>query len=215
MVAPSMNSTIIERKERWARKMAGREKPAVRGHDRLPPGQHLAKGFPVLDLGLQPEIAAADWRLEIRGLVDNPVTLTWDEFHALPQFEDTSDFHCVTTWSVYDLRWGGVSFFTLADLVRPKPEATHLFFRSADDYTTNVPLAAALDDDALIATRLNDGPVPREHGGPTRAVIPKLYAWKSAKWITGIEFLGSDRRGFWELRGYSNTADPWTEDRFG
>ncbi len=210
-----MNPTIIERKERWARKMAGREKPTARGHDRLPPGQHLAKGFPVLDLGVLPEIAPADWRLEIRGLVENPVTLSWDEFHALPQFEDTSDFHCVTTWSVYDLRWSGVSFFTLADLVRPKPEATHLFFRSADDYTTNVPLAAALDDDALIATRLNDGPIPREHGGPTRAIIPKLYAWKSAKWITGIEFLGSDRRGFWELRGYSKTADPWTEDRFG
>ena len=97
----------------------------------------------------------------------------------------------------------------------PGPRSTHLFFRSADDYTTNVPLAAALDDDALIATRLNDGPVPREHGGPTRAIIPKLYAWKSAKWITSIEFLGMDRRGFWELRGYSNTADPWTEDRFG
>ena len=119
-----MNPTIIERKERWARKMSGKERPQVRSHDRLPPGQHLTRGFPVLDLGIQPEISTADWRLQISGLVENPVTLTWEELHKLPQFEDVSDFHCVTTWSKYDCQWSGVSFFTLAELVKPKPEAT-------------------------------------------------------------------------------------------
>ncbi len=209
-----MNPTFVERKERWARKMAAKERPPVRGRDRLPPGQHLTRGFPVLDLGVQPEIPTEKWTLRIGGLVENPVTLNWDEFHALTQFEDVSDFHCVTTWSKYDCTWGGVSFFTLCELVKPKAEAKFLFYTGFDGYSTNTPLEAALDDDALIATSFDGKPIPREHGAPARVIIPKLYAWKGSKFLQGIDFLAEDKLGFWEVRGYSNTADPWTEDRF-
>jgi DMSO/TMAO reductase YedYZ molybdopterin-dependent catalytic subunit len=206
---------MIERKERFARKMAGKARPSVRSHDRLPPGQRLTTGFPVLDLGIQPEISLGEWRLNVGGLVENPKSFTWEEFNSLPQFEDVSDFHCVTTWSKFDVRWGGVAFFTLSEIVRPKPEAKHVLFGSYDDYTTNVRIEDVMDDDALIASKYDGQPLPREHGGPVRVVIPKLYGWKSAKFVRSIEFSAEDKPGFWEVRGYSNTADPWTEDRFG
>jgi len=208
------NPTLIERKERWARKMSGKAKPAVRSTDRLPPGQHLTHGFPILDLGVKPEITLADWRLEVGGLVVNPRTFTWEEFSALEQFEDVSDFHCVTTWSKFDCRWRGVAFFTLAELVKPKPEVRYVLFRSYDGYSTNSTLDACMDDDVLIAHSWNGKPLPKEHGGPARVIIPKLYAWKGAKFVREIVFMDRDIRGFWEVRGYSNTADPWTEDRF-
>lgn len=208
------NPSIIERKERFARKMAGKAKATVRSQNRLPPGQHLTTGFPVLDLGIQPEIALGDWRLEVGGLVENPTTFTWPQFNGLPPFEDVSDFHCVTTWSKFDVRWSGIGFFTIAEIVRPKPEAKHVLFTSYDDYTTNVRIDDVMDDDVLIATKYDGQPLPREHGGPARMVIPKLYAWKSAKFLRSIEFIVDDKPGFWEVRGYSNTADPWTEDRF-
>jgi DMSO/TMAO reductase YedYZ molybdopterin-dependent catalytic subunit len=209
-----VNPTIIERKERFARKMAGKLPRTVRSHDRLPPGQHLTTGFPVLDLGIQPEIPLSEWRLKVGGLVENPKTFSWEEFNALPQFEDVSDFHCVTTWSKYDVRWSGVAFFTLTDIVRPRPEAKYVRFGSYDDYTTNVRIEDVMDDDVLVASKCDGKPLPREHGGPVRIVIPKLYAWKSAKFVRSIEFSAGDKPGFWEVRGYSNTADPWTEDRF-
>ena len=173
-----MNPTIIERKERWARKMSGKAKPATRSENRLPPGQHLTPGFPVLDLGIRPDISLEKWQLAVGGLIAHPQTFTWEQWNALPQFEDVSDFHCVTTWSKFDCRWSGVAFFTLTEIVKPAPEIT------------------------------------REHGGPARVIIPKLYAWKGAKFIRSIEFASGDPPGFWEVRGYSNTADPWTEDRF-
>jgi DMSO/TMAO reductase YedYZ molybdopterin-dependent catalytic subunit len=205
---------MIERKERFARKMAGKARPAVRSENRLPPGQHLTTGFPVLDLGIQPEIPLSEWRLEVGGLVENPQKFTWADFNSLPQFDDVSDFHCVTTWSKFDVRWSGVAFFTLTDIVRPKAEAKFVVFGSYDDYTTNVRMEDVMDDDVLIATKYAEQPLPREHGGPVRIVIPKLYAWKSAKFIRSIEFRAEDEPGFWEVRGYSNRADPWTEDRF-
>ena len=209
------NDTLTERKERWARKQAGKERPVVRrSEDRLPPGQHLTSGFPVLDLGIQPVIPLDKWSLEIKGLVENPVVLHWEQFHALPPFEDVSDFHCVTTWSKYDCRWSGVAFFTLAELVKVQPEARFVYFTSYDGYSTNVPLAHCLDDDVLVATRFDGKPIPKEHGGPARVIVPKLYAWKGAKFVRTIEFLAEDKLGFWEVRGYSNTADPWTDDRF-
>ena len=186
----------------------------VRSQDRLPPGQHLTSGFPVLDLGVQPEIALDKWRLEAGGLVEFPRTFTWEQFNALPQFENVSDFHCVTTWSKFDCRWGGVAFFTLAEFVRPKPEVKHVLFTSYDGYSTNVRLEDCLDDDALIATQFDGKPITREHGCPARVIIPKLYAWKGAKFVKSIEFAAEDRPGYWEVRGYSNTADPWREDRF-
>lgn len=206
----------IEAKQKWAEKQKARGVTArpTRSVDRLPPGQKLTEGFPVLDLGIQPEIPLPDWRLKVDGLVEQPAELTWDAFHALPQVDDVSDFHCVTTWSKYDCRWGGVAFTTLYELVQPKPEAKFVYFTSFDGYSTNVALEKCLDDDVLVATSFNGAPVPREHGGPARVIIPKLYAWKGAKFVSGITFLAEDKLGFWEVRGYSNTADPWTEDRY-
>ncbi len=209
-----MKEAYIAAKERWAAKMAGKSRPAVRSTDRLPPGQKQVHNFPVLDLGIRPEVPLEKWTLKIHGKVENPITLTWPEFLALPQFKDVSDFHCVTTWSQFDMAWEGVAFFTLADLVKPLPEAKHVFFKSYDGYSTNNPLAACLDDDVLIAHKWNGKPLTPDHGGPARVIIPKRYAWKGAKFIREITFLDRDTLGFWELRGYSNTADPWTEDRF-
>ena len=206
--------SFIERKERFARKMAGKAKPTVRSENRLPPGQHLTPGFPVLDLGVRPDIPLSEWRLEVTGLVEHPRTFTWEEFIGLPKFEDTSDFHCVTTWSKFDVKWTGVAFFSLAEAVKPKPEAKHVLFSSYDGYTTNVAIDHVMDDDVLIATHYDGKLLPRDHGGPARVIIPKLYAWKGAKFIRAIEFAAEDKLGFWEVRGYSNTADPWTEDRF-
>jgi DMSO/TMAO reductase YedYZ molybdopterin-dependent catalytic subunit len=209
-----VKEAYIAAKERWARKMAGQEKPTVRSTDRLPPGQRQVNNFPVLDLGVKPEVPINRWEVKIGGQVENPVTLTWEAFCALPQFRDVSDFHCVTTWSQFDMIWEGVAFFTLVELVRPKHAATHVFFKSYDGYSTNNPLEACLDDDVLIAHRWNDGPLSIEHGGPARVILPKRYAWKGAKWIREITFMDRDILGFWELRGYSNTADPWKDDRF-
>jgi DMSO/TMAO reductase YedYZ molybdopterin-dependent catalytic subunit len=209
-----MKEQYIAAKERWARKMAGKEKRVLRSYDRLPPGQHLVRNFPVLDLGIRPEIPLEKWELKLSGLVENPVTLTWQQFQALPQFKDVSDFHCVTTWSQYDMEFEGVSFFTLAELVKPKSAATHVFFKSYDGYSTNNTLDACMDDDVMLAHKWNGQPLAKEHGGPARVIIPKRYAWKGAKFIREITFLDRDILGFWELRGYSNTADPWTDDRF-
>ena len=213
---PMSKERYIEAKQRWAEKQKARGVRAqpVASRERLPPGQKLTDKFPVLDLGVQPEIPLAQWRLKLDGLVENPTELSWDQFNALPQVEDVSDFHCVTTWSKYDCRWGGVAFTTLYELARPKPEAKHVYFTSYDGYSTNVTLEKCLDDDVLIATSFEGKPVSREHGGPARVIIPKLYAWKGAKFVSGIAFLENDKLGFWEVRGYSNTADPWTEDRY-
>jgi len=204
----------IARKERWARKMAGHIRPGPPSTDRLPPGQHTVINFPVLDLGIQPDVKLDQWKLNIHWHVENPVKLSWNQFLELPQFKDTSDFHCVTTWTQYDMEWEGVAFFTLVDLVKPKASATHVFFKSYDGYSTNNPLAVCLDDDVLIAHRWRGKPLPKVHGGPARVIIPKRYAWKGAKFIREIVFLDRDILGFWELRGYSNTANPWTDDRF-
>ena len=206
----------IEAKQRWAEKQKARGvvARATASRDRLPPGQKLTDGFPVLDLGVQPEIPPDEWRLKLDGAVDAPVQLDWAALQALPQVDDVSDFHCVTTWSKYDCRWGGVAFTTLYELARPRPEARFVYFTSYDGYSTNVALAQCLDDDVLVATSFAGAPLPREHGGPARVIIPKLYAWKGAKFVSGITFLENDKLGFWEVRGYSNTADPWTEDRY-
>ncbi len=207
---------FIAAKQRWAEKQRAlgwkpRSHPVA---GRLPPGQKLTTGFPVLDLGVQPEIPLAEWTLGLDGLVDQPVTLDWAAFSTLPQVEDQSDFHCVTTWSKYDCRWGGVAFTTLYELARPSPEARFVYFTGYDGYSTNVPLADCLDDDVLIATSFEGAPVAREHGGPARVIIPKLYAWKGSKFVKAVTFLAEDKLGFWEVRGYSNSANPWTEDRY-
>ena len=206
----------IAAKQRWAEKQKalGHTARPVAAADRLPPGQKLTTAFPVLDLGTQPEIPPAEGRLKIDGLVEHPAVLNWPAFNALPQVDDVSDFHCVTTWSKYDCRWGGVALTTLYELVQPKPEARFVYFTGFDGYSTNIALDRCLDDDVLVATRFDGAPLPREHGGPARVIIPKLYAWKGTKFVSGITFLAEDKLGFWEVRGYSNTADPWTEDRY-
>ncbi len=168
----------------------------------------------MLDLGVQPNTPLDQWTLEIEGLVEAPTTLTWAQFNALPQVEDVSDFHCVTTWSKFDCRWGGVAFTTLYELVRPKPEAQFVYFTSYDGYSTNLPLSQCLDDDVLVATLFDGKALAQEHGAPARVIVPKLYAWKGAKFLKGISFMAEDKLGFWEVRGYSNGGDPWTEDRY-
>ena len=191
------------------------------GMPQLPVGQHQVKNWPVLDLGEQPAIPLGTWQLEIAGLIENPFTLSWEQFLALPQAQDVSDFHCVTTWSRYDNHWGGVKFATIAELAVPKPEAKFILCTGYDfmpgsyiPYTVNVPLVRALDEDVLLVHTWEGKPLPREHGGPCRMITPKLYAWKGAKWIRKIEFLAEDKKGFWEIRGYSNSAEPWFNDRY-
>jgi DMSO/TMAO reductase YedYZ molybdopterin-dependent catalytic subunit len=211
------NERYIQAKEKWALKQsaAGRQRGMEKSsNDRLPPGQRLTTGFPVLDLGVQPDIPLDRWTLTLDGEVDHPVSLNWEQFNALPRVNDVSDFHCVTTWSKYDCQWKGVAFTSLYELVKPRPSARFVLFTSYDSYTTNLPLERCLDDDVLIATQFEDSPLPREHGGPARVIVPKLYAWKGAKFIQKITFSNEDQLGFWELRGYSNSADPFKEERF-
>ena len=196
--------------------------PANRdGKPRLPIGQHEVKTWPVLDLGEQPAIDTADWTLDIAGLVEHPFRLSWEQFLALPQVEDVSDFHCVTTWSRLNNQWRGVRFKTIAELAVPKPDAHAVLCTGSDfmpgsviPYTTNLPLERAVEDDVLLVHTWEGQPLPREHGGPCRMITPKLYAWKGAKWIRRIEFLAADSKGFWEVRGYSNSAEPWFNDRY-
>jgi DMSO/TMAO reductase YedYZ molybdopterin-dependent catalytic subunit len=208
-----LNEKLIQGKERLARLHPRRSAVSGATGSRLPPGQHEVKNWPVLDLGIQPDIPKDQWSLKIEGLVEKPVLLTWPDFLALPQIERVTDFHCVTTWSRFDNRWKGVEFKTICELVQPKPEATHVLFTGFDGYTTNLPLDVCLDD-ALIVHEWEGRPLEREHGGPARVVVSKVYAWKGAKWVKDIVFLPADHPGFWEVRGYSNTADPWKEERF-
>ncbi|MGE0737014.1 MAG: sulfite oxidase-like oxidoreductase [Alphaproteobacteria bacterium] len=211
-----IKSKLIEQKRKWAkdgRLLTGESaEPAAR---RLPPGQHEVKNWPVLDLGIQPMLPPARWKLAIDGLVERPVEWKWDDFQSQPQTQFKSDIHCVTAWSRFDNRWEGVSARHVMALVRPKPEAEFVIFHSFDSYTTNVRREAFDDDDVLLAHSWEGEKLTREHGGPVRIVLPKLYFWKSAKWIKRIEFAATDRPGFWEERGYHNNGDPWTEERYG
>ncbi len=210
------NERYIAAKQKWAekQKQRGFAPRAVASADRLPPGQRLTTGFPVLDLGSKPEIPPAQWTLTLDGLVERPAVLDWAQFNALPQVEDVSDFHCVTSWSKYDCAWRGVAFTTLYELAQPKAEARFVYFTGYDGYSTNAPLEQCLDDDVLVATHFAGQPLTAEHGGPARVIIPKLYAWKGAKFVRGVTFLAEDKLGFWEVRGYSNGADPWKEERY-
>ena len=208
-------SKLIRSKEQWAadkRLITGR--PDLGHVNRLPPGQKEVKTWPVLDLGVQPDVKQENWRLRIGGLVENPLHWTLPEFLALPQQDFVSDIHCVTQWSRFDNHWRGVAVKTLLDLVKPKAEAGHVVFHSYDGYTTNVKLSVFAEANALLAHSWEGQPIPREHGGPVRVVIPDWYFWKSAKWVTRIELAAEDRPGFWEVRGYHNEGDPWKEQRY-
>jgi DMSO/TMAO reductase YedYZ molybdopterin-dependent catalytic subunit len=192
----------------------GSGNPNRHGMPVTPVGQMITKKWPVLDLGEQPEIPLIDWRLTIDGAVEHPVILTWEDFLALPQTEDISDFHCVTTWSKLDMNWKGVRLLDLAALAQPNENATHIMCYGYDDYSTNISLEEALKSDVLLVHTVEGKPLPREHGGPVRMITPQLYAWKGSKWINRIEFLTKNKLGFWEERGYSNTAYPWRNDRY-
>ena len=203
---------VIEGKIRIAKQGAKPSKPS--GVARVPPGQKLVTDFPVLDLGIIPPVTTANWSLRLYGLVEQERTLDWQAFRALPQVKSVSDFHCVTRWSQLDMDWEGVLARDVIMQVQPLSEARFVTLHGADGYTTNLPLDALLDDDVVVAHSVLGRPLEREHGGPVRLVVPKRYGWKSAKWLNAIEFHTEDRRGFWEVRGYHNDADPWKEERF-
>jgi len=187
------------------------------GYDpaRLPPGQYLTEKWPVLHAGTVPDTDLATWDFKVSGGVEDPVTLSWEEFTALPAHEITIDIHCVTRWSRFDTRFKGVHWSTIAELVRPKPSARYVLAHAEQDFTANVPLRALEDGEALLAYEADGEPLTPEHGWPLRLVIPKRYFWKSAKWLRGIELLDRDRPGFWERLGYHNEADYWKEERYG
>jgi DMSO/TMAO reductase YedYZ molybdopterin-dependent catalytic subunit len=211
----AINAKLIAAKEKWAR-----ERRLITGVtdearvNRLPPGQRKVTNWPVLDLGLMPDVSKADWKMTVDGLVENPVTLNYAQFLALPQSEFVSDIHCVTKWSRFDNLWNGVAARDLIALVRPKAEAAHVVFHALDGYTTNVSLEVFAAEDALVAHMWEGYPITRQHGGPVRIIIPRYYFWKSAKWIKRIEFCRNDKPGFWETRGYHNEGDPWKEERY-
>lgn len=182
--------------------------------ERTPPGQTLTTKWPVLHYGEVPKVSLDRFVFKVHGLVEKPAEWSWQQFRALPTMDDTSDFHCVTTWSRLDNAWQGVSFKTIAGLVGPKPAATHVMVHGFDGYYTNVPLSWLMDDDVLFAWSHDGQPLTPEHGGPLRLVVPKLYAWKSAKWVSALEFMDRDRRGYWEERGYHNRGEPFAEERY-
>jgi DMSO/TMAO reductase YedYZ molybdopterin-dependent catalytic subunit len=192
------------------------EGPANRhGMPREPPGQNVLerKQWPVLDLGETPEVAPERWRLTVDGAVETPLALSFADLLALPQADVEADFHCVTGWSVLDVAFRGVRLETVLALARPAPEATHVMTYGHDGYSTNLALEEAVKPDVLLVHAVDGKPLAREHGGPVRVVVPQLWAWKGAKWVSRIELLTRDRRGYWEIRGYSNTAYPWRDDR--
>ncbi|MFO0574005.1 MAG: sulfite oxidase-like oxidoreductase [Polyangia bacterium] len=182
---------------------------------RTPPGQTLTKKWPVLHYsGIPLFTDLSKWRFKTLGEVDSPLELTLDEFKALPSVTTRSDFHCVTTWSRLDNVWQGVLFKTLAERTRVRKTARHCLIHGYDGYTTNVPLQTLLDDDVLFPWSHDGKPLSEEHGGPLRLIVPKLYAWKSAKWVGAVEFLTEDQRGYWEQRGYHNRGEPFAEERY-
>jgi DMSO/TMAO reductase YedYZ molybdopterin-dependent catalytic subunit len=182
--------------------------------ERVPPNQRLTSSFPVLHFGGVPRFDAKTWDFAVEDLVRNPLRLTWAEFLKLPRAVSVSDFHCVTGWSRLDNRWEGVSFRAVYDLVRPLNEARFVTIVAEGEYTTSLLLEDLLDPDVLLAYGFNDKPLAPEHGGPLRLVVPKKYAYKSAKWCRKLRFTKEQELGFWETRGYSNTADPWKEERY-
>ena len=233
-IAPEEAAKMIEAKRRLLERFKRDEKgefqprtldttPAQRAAKRLPDGQHLTKSFPILDLGVRPDLRPNDYTLKVWGEVENPVELSWQQLQELPRHRQITDFHCVTTWSKYDVPWGGIRFLDIAALVRPTMKAHYVIEHGGEGYTTNIPLDEAMDEDVLIADEMvlqingkDDGwqPIPRERGGPVRLIVPKLYAWKGSKFLIGLHFSEFDEPGFWEERGYNNHADPWKNERY-
>ena len=190
------------------------EAPGGATKARVPPGQKLVPNWPVLSYGNVPRINLREWAFSVSGLVEEERTFTWEEFTSLPQVNIDSDIHCVTQWSRLDNRWEGVATKEVVVLARPKPEARFVMVHCYGGYTTNLRLDDLLDDDALFALKHDGQPLPPEHGGPLRLVVPKLYFWKSAKWVRGVVFMDRESPGFWETHGYHIRGDPWKEERY-
>lgn len=225
---PDLNSKKIKSREQliqYKRKLMENQKwdgpppmgegPLNRdGMPKVPPGQTTTGKWPVLDIGVQPEVPLDFWSLTISGLVEKPQAFNWEQFNQLPQTKDISDFHCVTTWSKLDNHWEGVRLSDIAKLCGIKPEARYVYIKAYDGYSTNLPLEEAMKYDVLLVHTWEGQPLTREHGAPVRMITPQLYAWKGAKWIGEIIFRENDELGFWEQRGYSNSAEPWLNDRY-
>lgn len=188
-------------------------KPGPELRDRVPPGQHLTNGFPVLTYGDTPQVSTTDWRLKVWGLATE-VSFTWQDVMAMPQSEFTADFHCVTTWSKLDVQWTGIKVIDFVRQIDLDPQAKHVMAHCYGDYTTNISIDDFLREENFFAHTLFGEPLPADHGGPMRLVVPHLYAWKSAKWINGLEFLGQEELGFWERNGYHRRGEPWAEERY-
>jgi len=209
------DSKLTQTKSRWAELGKFLTGTTSRPEEsRLPPGQHLVKNWPILDLGQTPNVAREVWRLDITGVVEFPTSWTWHDLISAPRTHKVSDIHCVTSWSRYDNNWDGVTTHDLMEAVQPKPEATHVLLTSNDGYTTNLSLEDFSSPEALLVHSWEGQPLPLDHGGPVRLVVPHLYFWKSAKWLRRIEFATADHPGFWEVRGYHNHGDPWREERY-
>lgn len=182
---------------------------------RLPPGQYDARAdWPVLSTELTPVIAASEWTFRVEGAVEHPTSWSWDEMHSFEPTAFFGDIHCVTTWSKLGVRFSGVSVEDLLDVAGPRPGATHVLAFSHSGYTTNLPLDDVRHGKAIVAFDYEDAPLPPEHGGPARLLVPHLYFWKSAKWVAGLRLLYHDEPGFWERNGYHGRGDPWLEQRY-
>ncbi len=184
------------------------------GENRLPPGQHETSKFPVLSKSATPSWDRDSWEFTVTGAVENELRFSWEEFRDLPNETQRQDFHCVTGWSKFDCAFTGVPFPVLADRAGVADDAVHVLFSALDGYTTDLPLDACQRDEVLLAWAYDGEPLPDDHGGPLRVVTPHRYAYKGAKWVDGIEFCTDSQRGYWEKRGYSQTANPWQEERY-
>lgn len=200
----------------FSRTPAEASQPNRYGLQKLPPGQMYTTKFPVMTYGPTPIIETDVWQLAIGGLVTEKKVWSWEEFMGLPQTTMVADFHCVTHWSRFDDEWTGVMFRDFYEAIRHllSTNVTHVLQRAYGGYTTNLPLDWMLNEDVMLAHTFNGHPLPPEHGGPARVFTPKRYAWKGAKWIHTLDFLEHDQPGFWEQNGYSNTANPWSEERY-
>jgi DMSO/TMAO reductase YedYZ molybdopterin-dependent catalytic subunit len=198
---------------RFTRGFTGRGRAAR--DPRLPPGQYdTGRDWPVLTAEVTPELDTSSWTFSVEGLVERPTTWSWDEIHELPPATYEGDIHCVTTWSKLGMRFAGVSVDTLLEVARPRPDAAFVVAWSHTGYTTNLPLADVTGGRAWVAWEADGQPLPVDHGGPARLLVPHLYFWKSAKWVAGLRLLDHDEPGFWERNGYHDRGDPWLEQRY-
>ncbi|HEX2438097.1 MAG TPA: sulfite oxidase-like oxidoreductase [Methylomirabilota bacterium] len=181
---------------------------------RVPPGQQLTSKWPVLTYGRTPRFDPRRWTFRCFGLVEHEVSWTWEEFRALPRVTLTSDMHCVTRWSRLDNTWEGVPVRTIIEACQPKPEAKFVLQHADPDYTTNTAIEDLVDDDVILALKHDGRDLEPDHGGPMRLILPKLYLWKSSKWLRAFEFLDVNPPGFWEQNGYHMHADPWPQERY-